>query len=134
MEKWIQPYRLVLMLVTVLPAIFIIQTLVGVFFRLKENQIPGMPITTGHSSALFRVDRARGNFIEVLGPFILVIMLGILFKCSPTMLTVSAGLFVAARISHMLSYYAGWELPRVLSFVSGNIATVIGIVAVVLSW
>lgn len=134
MKEWLAPYRLSLVMMTFLPLIFIVQSLVGVFMRVRTGHVPGMPVTSGHDDFLFRVVRARQNLIEVMGPFILVYLLALLQQASPTMVNVAVGLFLVARVGHMSFYYMNKNLPRVLCFVSGNVATVIAIIASMLTW
>jgi len=134
MHASIQPYQTALMAMTVVVILFMVQTFVAFYFRVKFRPVPGVPIEGGPDSVMFRVDRARGNMIEVLGPFVLGVVIAVASQASHTMVNVAAIVFTAGRILHTISYYANVVIPRRIGFIVGNIATVVVIISIIRTW
>lgn len=129
-RMYLEPYQLSLFIMSFVVVLFIVQNFVALAARYRNKQIPGLVIEGGHDVFLFRADRARSNLLEVLGPFVLAWLIGILLAASSTMITFAVSFFVAGRYLHTVSYYAKWELPRRFGFMMGNVATMITLVAI----
>lgn len=134
MQAHIAPYRVALLWMNAVVLLFLMQTIVTFIFRVKAKQTPGLPIPGGHDVFLFRADRARSNLIEVLGPFVLVLALGIALQASAQVVNIAVGLFVVGRYLHTISYYANVTVPRRIGFVMGNVATLVMVITTFRAW
>lgn len=99
-----------------LAALILVQVLVADFAGIRNKHVPGMPVTEGHSSFLFRSVRALANTNEILGLFLLLMGCALMLQASPAWINALAWVFVAARIAHTVSYYARWGMVRGAAF------------------
>lgn len=100
----------------VLAALILVQVLVADVAGIKARHVPGMPVTEGHGSFLFRSVRALGNTNETLGLFLLLMGCALLLQASPTWVNILAWVYVGARIAHTASYYARFGRTRGVVF------------------
>lgn len=119
------PYRVALIAALVMGFLFFLQTVLGMAMRLRAGQEGGTPIEGGHDRLLYRVDRARANSFEVMGFFCVALLVAIALGAQPQMVNLGALVFLAARVLHMVTYYANLSRPRSVCFFVGNIGVVV---------
>ena len=78
--------------------------------------------------------RAHANTNESLAAFILLALFGIFSSAAPAWINALSWVYVAARLAHMLCYYADLRLARSISFGIGLAALVGLLVTGVGSW
>lgn len=134
MSELFAAYQGVICSLGLLAALMIVQMLVVDFTAIRRKHEPGMPVTEGHSSFLFRAVRAHGNSNESLPTFLLITAFAVAVGANAHWLNTLACVFVAARAGHMLCYYANWQILRSVSFGIGLLAMigmlVVGLVAI----
>lgn len=116
MQEALLAYHSTLIACTVLGVLIFIQVLIADIASMKAKHVPGMPVTSGHSSFHFRAVRAIGNTNETLGLFLLLAALAILLGASAKWTNIMAWLYVAGRAGHMTFYYLRMGLARSSSF------------------
>ncbi len=103
---------------------------------LKKEQSPGMPLNGDHSLFSFRVLRTHANSVESLGPFGLVVIIGILVQANITLVNWLAVIHVVLRLGFWVVYYSGKGKvaggPRTICFVGGLISNFILVIAVII--
>ncbi len=124
MLDWALPYRATVAAMGTMGGLLLLQIIVLDIAGVRAGHVPGAPVTGGHDDFLFRAFRAHANTNESLAAFILLALFGILRTASPWGLNVCATVFVAARLAHMLCYYADVKLLRSASFVVAFLALV----------
>jgi uncharacterized MAPEG superfamily protein len=124
------PYQGLLCASAVLAALALIQVVVVDFASIRAKHVPGMPVTDGHGSFLFRATRAHGNTNENLPVQILLTLLAVLLAADPRWATGAAWAFVAARAGHMLFYYFDLRILRSIAFGAGLLAQLVLLVVV----
>ena len=124
MLDWILPYRATVAALGTMGGLLLLQIVVLDLAGIKAGHVPGAAVTGGHDDFFFRASRAHANTNESLAAFILLALFGILHTVSPGWLNLCAVAFVAARIAHMLCYYADLKLARSASFVVAFLALV----------
>ena len=123
-------YHSALVAMVVLAGLIYVQVLVADLASMKAKHVPGMPVTTGHSSFHFRAVRAIGNTNETLGLTLLLVALAIVLGANPKWTNGLAWLYVAGRAGHMAFYYAKAGLARSTAFGVGLLAQ-LGLLVVV---
>ena len=108
----------------VLSVLVAIQFAVADYAGIRARHVPGMPVTEGHGSFLFRATRAHANTYENLGFFLLLVLVCVFTGASPKWTNILIWVFVAARAAHMSLYYADLRNPRSAAFTIGAIAQV----------
>jgi uncharacterized MAPEG superfamily protein len=131
MTEAMHAYQPTLVACAALAALIMVQVLVADYASIRSKHVPGMPITDGHASFLFRSSRALGNTNETLGLFLLVFGLAVLFAARAPWVNALVWAYVAGRAGHMLFYYLRQGLLRSLSFGLGLGAT-LGLLALTL--
>lgn len=116
MTEALLAYQPTLVACAALAVLIMVQVLVADLASMKSRHVPGMPITDGHASFLFRSSRALGNTNETLGLFLLLVALAVLLGARAQWVNVLAWVYVAGRAGHMTFYYARKGLARSLSF------------------
>lgn len=116
MPEFLIPYTSALAACVTLGGLIFMQVLVADFAGIKAKHVPGMPVTDGHSSFLFRAVRALANTNETLGLFLLLMFAALLLQASAAWVNGLAWAFVAARGLHMVCYYARWGTARGIVF------------------
>lgn len=111
-----------------LSVLMITQFLILDFISIRLKQVPGMPITDGHDSLLFRAARVHANSNESLPSFLLISAFAIAVQANPEWLNALSIVFVIARVGHMVFYYMNYSVLRSISFGIGLVA-MIGILA-----
>lgn len=112
MSELVAIYSPALTACVVLAGLILVQVLVADLAGIKAKHVPGMPVTEGHSSFLFRATRALANTNESLGLFLLLMACALLLRATPAWVNLLACVFVAARGAHMAFYYARWGAAR----------------------
>lgn len=130
MLETLAPYHSTLVACLVLAGLVLLQVLVADFASIRAKHVPGMPVTEGHGSFLFRSSRALGNTNETLGLFLLLVALALAFGASPKWVGVLAWTYVVARGGHMGFYYLRMGLARSISF-GVSLAAQVGLLVVV---
>jgi len=108
----------------VLGGLVLVQAVVADVAGIRSKHTPGMPVTTGHDDFFFRAVRAQANTLENLATFILLSFVAMVLDARPGATLVFVWLFVAARMAHMLAYYADLRLPRSAAFSVGFLALI----------
>ena len=116
MTETLLAYQPTLVACAALAVLVMIQVLVADFASIRSKHVPGMPITDGHGSFLFRSARALGNTNETLGLFLLLVALAVLLGARAQWVNVLAWVYVAGRAGHMTFYYARKGFARSCSF------------------
>ncbi len=124
MQEWLLPYAPTVWALGIMGALMLLQLIVFDVAGIQAGHVPGATVTGGHESFLFRAARAHANTNESIAVFILLALFGILHNAAPWWLNACALVYVAARIAHMLSYYAGIGLLRSAAFVVAFLALV----------
>ena len=122
MSEFTAAYQGLICSLGVLAALMVAQMLVLDFTAIRRKHVPGMPVTEGHDSFLFRAARAHGNSNESLATFLLIVAFAMAVEANPAWLNCLAWAFVAGRGGHMLCYYANWQIARSVSFGIGLLA------------
>jgi uncharacterized MAPEG superfamily protein len=91
---------------------------------IRSHHTPGMPVTTGHDDFFFRATRAQANTNETLAVFALLSLAAVVLGASPWWTKFFVWIFVAARLGHMLAYYADLRTLRSASFGIGLVCLV----------
>lgn len=123
------PYTVTIGAVGAMAALLIVQILVLDFAGMRARHPPGMPVPADHGSFLFRATRAHANTNENIAVFILLALFGLLGGADPGWLGTMAWVYVAARLGHMLCYYANLKAARSVSFGIG-LAGLLGMLVV----
>ena len=123
MPELLSPYHSALIAGVVLASLIMLQVLIADVASIKAKHVPGMPITDGHGSFLFRSARALGNTNETLGLFLLTAVLAMAFGARAQWVNALVWAYVAGRAGHMLFYYLRQGLLRSISFGIGLGAT-----------
>jgi uncharacterized MAPEG superfamily protein len=124
MLDWALPYRATVAAMGTMGGLLLLQMIVADVAGMRAGHVPGAAVSGGHDDFFFRAFRAHANTNETLGAFILLALFGILRTASPWGLNVCATVYVAARMAHMLCYYADIKLMRSASFVVAFLALV----------
>lgn len=119
MQDFLVAYTSSLAACTALGALVYTQVLVVDVAQIKAKHVPGMPVTDGHKSFLFRAVRAHANTNENLGLFLLLMFTAVLLQANTAWVNGLAWVFVAARALHMACYYARWGIARSVAFGAG---------------
>lgn len=122
MPDFLIPYTSALAACVTLGGLIFIQVLVVDFAGIKAKHVPGMPVTDGHASFLFRAVRALANTNETLGLFLLLMFAALLLQASAAWVNGLAWSFTVARGLHMVCYYARWGSARGIAFGAGLLA------------
>lgn len=132
--EFIEPYKITLLVMGLAGLIFFIQLVILDVIGLKTKHTPGHPISADHNDFLFRVSRALSNTNESVAIFILFVAFSILSSANPVWLNISAIVYLAGRIAHMLFYYSNLKLLRSISFVVSLIGLMAMFVVGILAW
>jgi uncharacterized MAPEG superfamily protein len=133
MPETLAPYHSTLIACVVLAGLVLLQVLVADFASIRAKHVPGMPITEGHGSFLFRSARALANTNETLGLFLLLAALALALGANAQWTAILAWTYVAARAGHMGFYYLRMGLARSISFGVGLAAQAALLVVVVMA-
>jgi uncharacterized MAPEG superfamily protein len=124
MLDWALPYRATVAAMGTMGGLLLLQMIIVDVAGVRVGHVPGAPVTGGHDDFFFRAFRAHANTNETIAAFILLALFGILRHASPWGLNLCAMAYVAARVGHMLCYYADIKLMRSASFVVAFLALV----------
>lgn len=124
MQEFLVPYTAAFAGLLALAALMVIQFAVADIAGIRAKQVPGMPVSGGHDSFLFRATRAHANTIENIGLQLLLAFTCVLIGANPGWTIIWIWLFVAARAAHMAFYYADWRNPRSAAFTVGAVAQI----------
>ena len=119
MTESLVPYGPALSAYVCVGALYVVQALVADVTAIRHRHTPGMPVAGGHDDFLFRSVRAQANTNENLPVFVVLSLATILLGASPWWTNRFAWGFAAARLAHMLAYYADLRLLRSASFTVG---------------
>ena len=134
MKEWLSPFVPTVLAMGAIAGLFLVQIAVVDFFGLRARHKPGTPVEPDHRNFLFRAVRAHANTNESLAAFILLALFGMFSSASPAWINALSWTYVAARLAHMLCYYADLRLARSLSFGIG-LAALLGLFATgALAW
>ena len=134
MQHWLTPYVLTIWAMGAMGGLLLVQLLVLDLAGLKARHRPGTPVEPDHGNFLFRATRAHANTNESIAGFILLGFFGVLSGAPAGWLNTLSWIYVLARITHMLCYYAGVHLLRSLSFGVGLAALFGMLIAGVSAW
>ena len=132
MQEALLAYHSTLMACTVLAVLIFVQVLVADYASIKAKHVPGMPVTSGHTSFHFRATRALGNTNETLALFLLLAALAVLLGANAKWTNVMAWAYVAGRAGHMTFYYLRMGLAR-SSFFGISLGAQFGLLVLCLS-
>src|SRR5688572_23180066 len=110
MVEYLLPYESLLAASVALALLVLVQVLVVDFASIRAKHVPGMPVTDGHGSFLFRATRAHGNTNENLPVQVLLLVLAVLLGADERWSAGAAWAFTVARAGHMVCYYADQRL------------------------
>ena len=102
--------------------LMLVQLLVADAVGMLRRHKPGHPVEADHTDFLFRATRALGNTNESVAIFVLLALSGMLSGASPGWLNLYAVAYVAARVVHMLAYYAKQGMVRSSAFAISVVA------------
>lgn len=105
-----------------LAILLLAQILVADVAGIRARHVPGTPVTGGHDDFLFRATRTHANTNEVLGLFLLLLVVAIVAGADPRWSAAAAWGFVAARAGYAVCYYADWRTARSVVFGAGLLA------------
>lgn len=125
MQELLMPYHTSVLGLLALAVIAVIQFLVADVVGIRAKQVPGLPVTGGHDSFLFRATRANANTAENLALFLLLVVLCIFSAANPHWTAIGVWIFVAARAAHMSFYYADLRTLRSTAFGVGLIGEIV---------
>lgn len=134
MQEWLVPYASTVWAMGMSGALLLIQLLVVDLAGIKARHRPGTPVEADHGNFLFRATRAHANTNESIAAFTLLALFGVLSAASPGWLNALSWVYVAARVAHMVCYYAGFQLPRSVAFGVGLVALFGMLVVGVSAW
>lgn len=117
MQDWVLPYASTIWAMGIMGGLLLVQLVVLDVAGIKAGHVPGAAVGGDHADFFFRATRAHANTNESLAAFILLALFGILLGAAPGWLNLLATVYVAARVAHMLCYYAGISVLRSLAFV-----------------
>ncbi|MEM7615190.1 MAG: MAPEG family protein [Pseudomonadota bacterium] len=131
---YLEGYRPSFLVLAALSVVTLIQNfLTAPLAFVREEQTPGMPLQFDHSKLSFRALRTYQNSVESLPAFLAALLAAVIAGASPTLVNVTAGVYLAARLAFWGFYYAGVGKvaggPRTLSFVICLLANLILAVA-----
>ncbi len=124
MQDWLVPYATTIWSMGTVGGLLLLQIVVLDVAGIRAGHRPGMPVEADPARFLFRASRAHANTNESIAAFMLLATFGILVGASPRWLNGLAAVYVAARVAHMLCYYAGVQLLRSAAFSVGFLALV----------
>ncbi|MFN2427058.1 MAG: MAPEG family protein [Candidatus Binatia bacterium] len=124
MHEQFVPYYLTILAMGATGALLLVQLVVVDVAGMRAGHSPGAPIPTDHGSFLFRAGRAHANTNESVAAFVLLALFGMFTGASPGWLNGLAITYAAARLSHMVCYYAGVQILRSVSFGAALVALV----------
>ena len=104
--------------------LLLVQIVVVDITAIRAHHKPGAPVEPDHRNFLFRAVRAHANTNESLAAFILLALFGMFSAAAPAWLNALSWIYVAARLGHMLCYYADLRLSRSISFGIGLVALI----------
>jgi uncharacterized MAPEG superfamily protein len=119
MQEWLVPYVPTIWALGMSGALLLTQLVVADVTGIRARHQPGTPVEADHSSFLFRATRAHANTNESIAAFVLLALFGMLSVAAPGWLNALAWIYVAARLAHMVFYYAGAQLARSVAFAAG---------------
>lgn len=134
MREWLVPYAPTVWAMGMSGALLLIQLLVVDLAGIKARHRPGTPVEADHGEFLFRATRAHANTNESIAAFTLLALFCVLSAASPGWLNALSWVYVAARVAHMVCYYAGFQLPRSVAFGVGLVALFGMLVVGVAAW
>ena len=97
-------------------ALSLVQLLIFDLMAIKLKHPPGHPIEANHNNPLFRLSRAHANTNETIGALILVCLFAMFSGANAQWVNICMGVYLIARLGHMLCYYAGWSTLRGVVF------------------
>ncbi|NRB41781.1 MAG: MAPEG family protein [Pseudomonadales bacterium] len=132
--EFIEPYSITILVMGLAGLTFFMQLVVVDVIGLKARHTPGHPIPANHNDFLFRASRTLSNTNESVAIFILFVGFSILSSANPEWLNISAMVYLAGRIAHMLFYYSNLKLCRSISFAVSLFGLMAMFVVGILSW
>jgi uncharacterized MAPEG superfamily protein len=124
MQDWLLRYASTIWAMGAMGGLLLVQLIVVDVAGIGAGHKPGMPVEGGPERFFFRAARAHANTNESIAAFILLAVFGIFAGASAWWLNTCALLYVAARLAHMVFYYAGIQVMRSLSFVVAFLALI----------
>jgi len=97
-------------------ALYLFQFLVLDFVGIANKHVPGMPITGGHKSFLFRASRCYSNTSETVGILILLTAFAIAVGVAANTVATLLWLCVGIRVVYTACYYLDLRTPRSIVF------------------
>ena len=119
MDAHLAPYAASLAGLVGMGGLYLLQAIIADVVGIRAGHVPGMPVASGHDDLLFRATRAQANTNESLPALILLNLSAVLLGASPRWTNGLVVVFVAARLAHMLAYYADLRTPRSAAFAVG---------------
>jgi len=116
MHESFAPYSPTILAMATTGGLLLLQLVVADVAGIRAGHTPGTPIAADHRDFLFRAARAHANTNESVAAFVLLALFGILSAASPAWINALAWTYAGARFSHMICYYAGFQVPRSVSF------------------
>lgn len=129
MQDRLVPYGATIWSMGLMAMLMLLQLVVLDVAGIRAGHVPGAPVSGGHDDFFFRAHRAHANTNESIAIFVLAALFGILRNASPWWLNGAAVVYVAARVAHMLCYYADVRLARSASFVVAFAALIVMLAA-----
>ena len=122
MQDWLVPYLPSVIALGGAGLLLILQLLILDLAGLRSGHRPGWPVAADTNSFHFRAYRAHANTNESLAAFIALCLAGMLSAAPPFWLNLLSGIYLTARLLHMLCYYASWSRSRSVAFGLGLLA------------
>lgn len=112
MPEYLNEYHTAIACLGGIGFLLIVQILVADVVAIAQKHTPGMPITNGHDSFIFRSARVAANTNETLAAFIALVLFCLFANAEPAWVNNLALLYIAGRVAHMLCYYLDLQLAR----------------------
>lgn len=116
MHEALVEYRLTILALGAMGGLLVLQLLIADLLGIPSKHTPGSAVEVDHDDLFFRATRAFSNTNESLAAFGLLAIFSVAIGAAPGWTNGLAGSFVAARLGHMVCYYANWKIARSVSF------------------
>ena len=116
MAQYLLDYQWAVLVLGLTGALSLFQLLLFDLMAIKLKHPPGYPIESSHKNLLFRLSRAHANTNETMGVMILLFLFSVLSTADSDWVNNLMIGYFAARVMHMICYYAGWSVLRGVIF------------------
>lgn len=132
--EFVAPYQLTILMLGLTGFLFWCQLLIADITGIRAKHTPGFSVEQDHERFLFRANRAIANSNESVGVLILASAFAMLSSANAAVLNGFACAYFAARVGHMLSYYANLKILRSVIFAVSFVSLLGMFVTGLLAW